>query len=573
MVAPRPVPQLLLDRARVAPTATICVVHNSADIGMRGGKPVPDHPDWRAMDTLCVVAQVAGLADQLEKAGVRRGEAVAVWADTSHTWAAIDLALLSLGAVTVGIYSSTAPAQMAQMVAHVGARWLLVDHADRHAQAQGARLPADVHVLCWTTQPETLGGQWGDPERLAARVSALDPSATATFAWTAGTTAPPRAAVLSHAAIDQAVRASSGTFPTRPGDRSLVFLPMANALQRFATYRGLWDGVEGWYAPSMAALPSTFLAARPHVLLSVPAVLDRITSEARQNAEQRGAASLYDWAVDVVAHGRRPRASWSERARARLADHLVIRRIRAGLGGHLRVIVSGGARLSPETADWFASVGIPIRQSWGMTETCAPLTLETEGAARRGSVGKPLPHTQVRVEEDGALLVRSPTLFSGYWNAPAATAAAWTTDGWFRTGDVGQIDKDGYIFLRGRTHTRLVDTIGNTIQPEAIENALTIQGVGHVVVTNRHTRPLFAMCFVDPDHPVPSARLQRAIADAVARHNRAASPSTRIEAWEVIAEPLSVADGTLTPSLGVCLPAVIAREAARLLPAPLPPAH
>ena len=547
--APHPVPRFLLDRAEQAPRATLCVVPEAMHAALPGGQPHPDLPGWWTVEVAEAARQVAGLAQALADLGVQTGDRVAIVADTSHLWAAVDLAILSLGAVTVGLYPNLPVPRLQQQLAHCGARLaILQDHRLAAHFADATRsVPLGVRVLypggatpALTPSPATVAS-------LRARVAAVDPDSPATIVYTSGTTGDSKGAVLTHRAFHHVVHHSRDAFPTRPGDRSVVFLPMAHVLQRFATYRGLVDGIEGWYAPHIAGLPDTIRAARPHVLVAVPRVLEKVRIEARKQADKRGALALFDWASAI---GSTPRtSSWRDRARFEVADRLVLRRIRRGLGGQLRAIVSGSAPLDPALARWFEGAGIPVREGWGLTETCAPATADPLHASKPGSVGKPLAGVQVRVAADGELEVASPALFSEYFDAPEATAAAFTPDGWFRTGDLGRVDADGYVWITGRKKDLLITAGGRNIAPTPIEQALHVDGVGHAVVLGDRRPYLVALLFPDADAPVPAPT--SAITAAIHTWNRSQPRHQHVVDWRWVDHPLTVESGALTPTLKV----------------------
>ena len=548
--APHPVPRFLLERAAAAPDATLCVVPDTMHAALPGGRPHPEQPGWWSVSVSEAAEQVAGLTLTLRELGVGTGDRVAVVAETSHLWAAVDLAVLSVGAVTVGLYPTLPAAGLARQLDHCGATLVVFQDAAlaaRFTEVLSARPRLVVRVLYPGGPHPALQAGRAPLSELARAIDAIDPQQPATIVYTSGTTGHSKGAVLTHAAFHHVVRHSRDAFPTRPGDRSVVFLPMAHVLQRFATYRGLVDGVEGWYTPSLAALPETIRVARPHVLVAVPRVLEKIQARARAQAEARGALSLFEWATSV---GQAPvTRSWRARARRQVADRLVLRRIRRGLGGHLRAIVSGGAALDPRLAAWFEGAGIAVREGWGLTETCAPATATPLDAPRPGSVGLPLAGVQVRSAPDGELQVASPALFTRYLDDPGATAAAFTPDGWFRTGDLGRVDPDGYVWITGRAKDLIITSGGRNIAPRPAQEALHVPGVGHVVLIGDDRPHLVALCFPDAEDPGPAPTA--ALTEAVDRWNRSQPRHSQVVRWRWVPEPLTIEAGTLTPTLKV----------------------
>jgi long-chain acyl-CoA synthetase len=275
--------------------------------------------------------------------------------------------------------------------------------------------------------------------------------------------------------------------------------------------------------------------------------LQKIRQQARARAEERGARGLFEWASSVAEQPRT--SSLRDRARHSLADRLVLKRVRRGLGGHLRVIVSGSAPLDPRLAAWFEGCGIAVREGWGLTETCAPATTGTLTEHRPGSVGRTLEGVEVRVAEDGELELRSPALFTGYLHDASATRAAFTPDGWFRTGDLGRIDADGFVWITGRKKDLIITTGGRNIAPRPIEAALTVDGIGQVVVLGDRRPFLVALFLPDPDEPGPEPRT--AIEAAVEAWNIQSPRHHQVVRWAWSPTPLSIDSGTLTPTLKV----------------------
>lgn len=552
MAHPHPVPSFLLERAARQPEATLCVVPATMQSSLPGGRPHPDQPGWWSIRVGEALQQVAGLAHTLHELGIGPGDRVAIVAETSHLWAATDLAVMSLGAITVGLYTTLPPTKLGTLLAHSSARLVIFENTQLWSRyrdvAQTVPLGARVFYEGGSVaplRPSTAPGasvQW-----LRQQIAAIDPQSPATIVYTSGTTGQSKGAVLSHAAFHHVILHSREAFPTRPGDRSVVFLPMAHVLQRFATYRGLVDGVEGWYAADIRSLPETIRTARPHILIAVPRVLQKVQQQARAKAEERGATKLFDWASAVAEQPRGP--SLRDRARHTLADRLVLKRVRRGLGDHLRVIVSGSAPLDASLAAWFEGCGIAVREGWGLTETCAPATTGTLTAHRPGSVGRALDGVSIRMADDGELLLRSPALFTEYLDDPESTATAFTADGWFRTGDLGRVDADGFVWITGRKKALLITSGGRNIAPRPIETALTVADVGHVVVFGDRRPHLVALFFADEDQPTAAPR--SAIQAAIDRWNASQPRHQQVVRWAWSDTPLTPEAGTLTPTLKV----------------------
>ncbi|MBO86063.1 MAG: hypothetical protein CL927_11955 [Deltaproteobacteria bacterium] len=547
--SPKPVPSFLLERAAREPDAVLCMVPLSMQASLPGGTAHPDHPEWCTIRVDSALHQVAGLARRLHALGVRSGDRVAIVAETSHLWAATDLAVMSIGGVTVGLYTTLPPRKLGGLLKHCSARLVIFENDAMWERYRDVieSVPLGAQVFHSGGAVEPLRPSECSSSWLHAQIAAIDPAQPAAIVYTSGTTGDSKGVVLSHAAFHHVVCESRNAVPTRPGDRSVVFLPMAHVLQRFATYRGLVDGVEGWYAPDIESLPETIRQARPHILIAVPRVLEKIRQQARARAVERSAGSLFDWASAVA---EQPRAStFRSRARHSLADRLVLKRVRSGLGGHLRVIASGSAPLDRRLAAWFEGCGIAVREGWGLTETCAPATAVPLTESRPGSVGRALDGVELRVAEDGELEVRSPALFTEYLDDAEATAAAFTHDGWFRTGDLGRIDSQGFVWLTGRKKNLIITAGGRNIAPSPIEAALRVDGVAQVVVLGDRRPFLTALFFPEAELPRPEPRT--VIQTAVDAWNAEQPPHRQVVRWRWSRRPLTIESGTLTPTLKV----------------------
>lgn len=584
------IPQLFLDRARRNPDADAFFVMDALDPA-QGGAPALAHPGWRRYSYADSRAQISELAMGLVEAGVEPGDRVAILGETSHLWVAADLAVLSVGAVTVGLYPTLTGPQLAALLEHSGAKAILIDSSALLDKLQPYfdRLPA--LLLRFALRPG-LGlpmapRRAAPPGWLDRRVAAVPEDALATLVYTSGTTGEPKGVMLHHRHFVAVVRSSEAALPLAPGDRSVVFLPLAHSLQRFALYRGLAEGVVGYFAPSIEALPVTLETARPQVLLSVPRMLEKIKSSAEATAARRGpkAARVYAWAVDIglqhaafTREGRRPPLAL--RAQRRAAEALVFRKIKAKLGGALEMVISGGAALHPEVGAWFEAIGVPVREGWGLTETCAPATTNRRERHALGTVGPAMPGVEVRVAPDGELMVRSPGNFSGYWRDPEATAAAFDADGFFYTGDLGSMDRDGFFRITGRKKDIIVTAGGKNVAPNPIEADLLGGFIGQAVVIGDERPYLVALLTLDleqaeaqaqgagwpggPEDWLSQPALRAAVAARVEATNASRAPFEQIKRWRLLARPFTVEAEEMTPSLKLRRAQIAARRAAEL---------
>jgi long-chain acyl-CoA synthetase len=461
-------------------------------------------------------------------------------------WIAADFATICVGGVTVGIYPTLRPEAVRWQLEHAEARVVVVADGDTAAALVDPPCP----VLRWDAELPP-----GDPDELRARAAAVRPEDPCAIFYTSGTTGDPKGVVVTHAAMVATCEASRDALPLRPGDRSIVYLPLAHSLQRMTVFRALFEDLEAYVCAAVTEVRDVLPVAKPSVLVAVPRVLEKILSGAANEADARGAGRVFAFAAAVARARSRVREAGARpsvglRLRAALADALVWRSIRARLGGELRVVVVGGARLDPEVGRFFHGIGLEVCEGWGLTETCAPATVNRPGALRFGSVGPPLPGVVLRLDDDGEVLVRGPTLFQGYWRDPAATAAAFTPDGFFRTGDIGRLEGN-HLRIVDRKKEILVTSGGKNIPPVNIEQRLEGGPVAQAVVFGDE-RP-YLVALLAPDSDV-AARLgpdglRAACAARVAAANRELSSFEQVKRWHVLPGPLTVEDGLLTPTL------------------------
>ncbi len=570
------VPALFLARVAQAPDAPAFHVRDAAD-PVKGGTPSAASPGWRTYTLAECRDHVSGLARRLYALGVGPGTPVAIVAETSHLWAALDLAVLSLRGVTVGLYPTLTGEQLAWQLRHCRAEVLVVEDAETAHRVQPYLHELDDLVHVFALHPDAgvpmLAPAEADAAFLQTRVEAVAPDDLATLVYTSGTTGEPKGVELTHRHFVDVLQASRRALPVEAGERSIIFLPLAHSLQRTVTYRGLMEDVQAWYC-GIPDLQDVLPLARPTLLVTVPRMLEKIKARAEAAAARRGprAARVFAWAISVGRahaflrrHGRPVPLTLA--VQHRLADRLVYRTVREKLGGSLRLVVSGGAALGVDVAEWFEAVGIRVREGWGLTETCAPATTNTLDHVRLGTVGLPLPGVRIRLAEDGEVEVSSPGNFRGYHRDPAATAAAFTPDGWFRTGDLGALDPDGFLRIVGRKKAIIVTAGGKNIAPVPIEKDIEGGLCGQAVVIGSERRFLTALLAVDEEaltalarergwsgdaaawaaHPEVQSMLQTRVDDANARRPR----FEQVKRWARLPTPLSVEQGTLTPTLKV----------------------
>lgn len=505
--------------------------------------------------------RVLALARWLRAAGVTRGERVAVLGEPDLRWIEADFATLLCGGATVGIYPTLLPEQVLWQLRHGEVRVLL------GSSDLLARLPVDalneagILVAPWDVAHPALRPQVTlTPEDLAAveaMAAEVQPSDACAILYTSGTTGEPKGVVLSHAAMLATARATQRAIPLEAGETSLIFLPLAHSLQRIVLYRGLLEEVEAWIVPRLDRVAEVLPLARPSVLATVPRMLEKVLARAEAAARSKGPRPLriFTWAMDVAREVSVHLESQTPvplglRAKALVADRLVWTKVRARMGGRLKTIVCGGARLSPEVGRAFHGMGVATCEGWGLTETCAPATLNARDDLRFGTVGRPLPGIELRLEDDGEVLVRGDGLFSGYWRAPEATAAVLDAEGWFRTGDLGRME-DGRLVIVDRKKELLVTSGGKNIAPLPLEGALEGGVFGQVVVVGDDRPYLVALFAPDPEaaRDLDTAALRDEAQRRVQALNARVPSFEQIKRFAVLDGPLTVESGLLTPTL------------------------
>ncbi len=508
---------------------------------------------WASLTWRQVEARVASTADALRALGVGPGDRVAILGNTHPYWLDADFATLCIGAVSVGIYPTLRPEAVRYQLGHSGAKVLLVE-----SQNDVVRLAPALADL-----PDLVVRRWDFPETAVdlaafrARARAVPVDAPCAVFYTSGTTGDPKGAVITHAAMLSVCLASMAPIPMKPGDRSIIFLPLAHSLQRMVAYRGLLEDVTAHFCPSIDRVAEVLPLARPSVIATVPRMLEKIKAgiEARVAASSPLRQRIF---AEAIAAGLvRSRALEEKRPvptltawKWALADRVVFRKIRERFGGNLRLFAVGGARLDPGVGRFFHAMGITVCEAWGLSETCAPATVNSPDDFRFGTVGKPLDGVELKLEPDGEVLVRGPGLFTSYWNDPVATAAAFTPDGFFRTGDIGELH-DGFLKIVDRKKELLVTSGGKNIPPVNIEKRLEGGAIGQAVVIGTDRPYLVALFAPDPDHTkgMDRAALQAAGELRVREANAHLAPFEQVKRFAWLPEPLSVDNGMLTPTL------------------------
>jgi long-chain acyl-CoA synthetase len=469
---------------------------------------------WVPLSSGDLRRNVAGTLRALQEWGVSKGDRVAILSENRPEWSIADFAILLLGAVTVPVYSTLTPEQTAYTLRDSGSSVVFVsgEHQLRKVQEilpqtqvkkivvmDRIQVASDVAASCalmdrfMAQGPLTLDPQ---TERLARTIQ---PDDLATIIYTSGTTGVSKGAMLTHGNMASNIAFSLRDFDMHPGHISISFLPLSHVTARHVDFSMMYHGVTLAYCPFIENLSETLLEVQPTVCVSVPRVYEKIYAKTEMTARGFPKRKIYNWALsvgrankEVALAGKIPTsASW------KLANKLVFAKIREGMGGRVETFISGGAPLGRELAEWFADMGIRIHEGYGLTETSPVIAVNTPVNHRIGTVGKVLDNVEVRIAEDGEILVRGPSIFKGYWNRPEETQNAFQ-DGWFKTGDIGNLDADGFLSVTDRKKELIKTSGGKFIAPQPIENSLKLNPfVGTPVVVGDKRK--FAFVVISPN--------------------------------------------------------------------------
>ena len=560
------------------------------------------HGDFVPLDFEESRRKAFALAAALRARGLEAGDRVGLLADVRQEWTNCDFSNLLARLVTVGIYPTSTPDQVEYILRHSEAKLLIIDTPDRLAALNpilercpditevalmDGPVPADLNIpgmllADLVAQGEALLQEHGE-EPIVSEAGKARSDDIITLVYTSGTTGQPKGAVLTHGNLFHVCESVTDLFPYDETDRGLVYLPLAHILQRYVTYLGLRIGSVGYYVSDLKRLPQAMLAAQPTILAAVPRVLEKIHGKAQGTAEQLSGVRrrIFDWAFRIgheaaALERRGERATGWLAMRHRVADRLVLSKVREKLGGCVKLIISGGAPLAPHLSEWFHAAGILVVEGYGLTETSAPATTNTPDTYRFGTVGRAIPGTDIRIAEDGEIEIRGPGVFSGYFKAPDATASAFTSDGFFRSGDIGTLDSEGFLRITDRKKNIIITAGGKNIGPGKLENLLKEhQLIGQAMVYGDRKPYLVCLLSLDPDDAPAWAEAEgieeRSLASLASHpkvlgalgahvdHVNTLLPSFEsLKYWDVVDVPFLPENGYLTPTLKLKRRAILA---------------
>jgi long-chain acyl-CoA synthetase len=527
-----------------------------------------------------LVARVRRTAKGLIAAGIDAGDRVALMAHTRLEWVVVDLATVAAGAATVPIYDTSSAEQVQWIIGNSGSRLAVVETPQMRAtfEAIAPDVPACTQVVTidegGLDELDRLGEDVPDAV-LDERIAGLTPSTLATIVYTSGTTGRPKGCVLTHGNLQTNVQQNIDAIgpALQPNETALLFLPLAHSMTKANALFGLATGTRAAFATDIAHLPEELAMVRPTLICAVPRIFEKVFNSGRTHAHADRKGLVFDRSVDVAIRWSRERTAgrvrpWTAAAHAVFAK-LVYGKVRAAMGGQLRLAFSGGAPLGERLTHFFAGIGLDVYEGYGLTETSPTLTVNRPGAWKPGTVGRPVAGTTIRIADDGEILAKGPQVFAGYWCDDEATAAVFDDEGWFRTGDIGEIDDDGFVRITGRKKELLVTAAGKNVAPAPLEDRLRAHELISQAIVIGDGRPFIAVLLtldeaavaqwadlhghrdVAVERVAEHPSLRRAIQDAIDDTNRSVSRAESIRTYAILPRDLSIEAGELTPTLKV----------------------
>ena len=536
---------------------------------------VREEAGWREVSWREASGAVDELAAGFLALGIEKGDRVAILSRTRVEWTLCDYALASIGAVSVPIYPTSSAIECAYILGNAGARVVVCEDAEQYAKVAPVRaeLEALDHIVAIEGSPGSAvsldalreRGRAHASERpgaVAALRSGIAETDVLTILYTSGTTGPPKGCVITQRhfwAMVRMVRKVPGLF--EDGDRALLYLPLAHNFARLVQHLGTDVGFTIAFCPDLAAIARSLVEVRPTIFPSVPRPFEKMYAAVQAAfAEATGIKRrLVDGALSAGAQASQCRLEGRRyppalRLRLALADRLVFSRVRARLGGSIRLAFSGGAPLAREVAEFFDCLGILVLEGYGLTECTTASHLNRPDRYRFGTVGPPLPGVEAKLAEDGEVLLRGENVFAGYYGDEKATLETLTEDGWLKTGDVGSIDEDGFLTIIDRKKDIIITAGGKNVSPQNVENALKASRyVSQALVLGDRRPYLTALLTVDRDEVAKATgsdeEAHALVEQAVADVNRSLGRVEQIKRFAILDRDFLAEEGELTPTL------------------------
>ena len=535
---------------------------------------------WQSVTAREVDEEVRATAKGLIAAGIQIGDRVAIMARTRYEWTILDFAIWYAGAVVVPIYDTSSAEQIDWILNDSATVGIIVETPALRELVQTVQPAHTKHV--WTMTEDVLavlrnaGAQVSDDE-IERRRAALGPDTLATLIYTSGTTGKPKGVSLTHgnflAECGNVVQGASDLF-LKPGGSTLLFLPVAHVFGRMVQIGAINSGLHlAHCSDPVGRLPFDLASFKPTFVLAVPRIFEKIYNGAEARAEAAGKGKIFRKAAEVA-------IAYSEAMDKKgisplltlkhgLFDKLVYSKIRAGMGGRVEAAISGGAPLGVRLGHFYRGAGVTILEGYGLTETTAGATLNLTGAHRVGSVGRPIPGTSIKIAEDGEVLIRGAIVMRGYWQNDVANTEVFDSEGWFKSGDLGKLDEEGFLYIVGRKKELIVTAGGKNVAPAVLEDRLRAHPlVSQCMVVGDNQPFIAALVTIDQDalkgwvtnhkkegasmadlanDPDLIAVVQTAVDDA----NKAVSKAESIRKFTILTTDFTIAGGHLTQKLSV----------------------
>jgi long-chain acyl-CoA synthetase len=559
---------LLVDRVKATPQLALFAV--------------PDGDGWRDITAADFHKQVLALAKGFVAAGIEPGDKVGFIARTTYDWTLVDFALFFAGAVMVPVYETSSPSQVGWILTDSGAIACITESADHSARLDEVRADLPLIRSTWEMARGDLdkliaGGKDVTDEEIERRRNLANGADIATLIYTSGSTGRPKGCVLTHSNFVELTRNSGKALAevvAKPGASTLLFITTAHIFARFISILNIHAGVKTGHQPDTKQLLPALGSFKPTYLLAVPRVFEKVYNSAEQKAEAGGKGKIFRAAAHTaVEHSTLlqdgKKVPFITKMKFKLFDRLVYSKLRTAMGGNVEYAVSGSAPLGPRLGHFFHSLGVTILEGYGLTETTAPATVNLATKSKIGTVGPVLPGVGIRLGEDDEIQVRGINVFKEYWRNPEATAQAFDGD-WFKTGDIGTFDEEGFLKITGRKKEIIVTAGGKNVAPAALEDPIRANPiVGQVVVVGDQKPFISALITLDSEmlptwlanndlpgdmslgdaakNPAVRAEVQRAIDHA----NKSVSRAESIRKFTILENEWTEASGHLTPKMSI----------------------
>jgi long-chain acyl-CoA synthetase len=534
--------------------------------------------------------KVLGIFENYQKMGISQGDRVCILSQTRSEWNIADMANLCSGVITVPIYQSNTLEDVAYLLEHSTPKLVFAEDESQVNKLQEAfkitKHPVPVVFFDSSTpskegltlisfdQFSRMTGNPKSSQELKQIAQSLSPDSVATIVYTSGTTGKPKGVVLSHSNVAAELRAIIETFDLSAEDRALSFLPLAHILGRVESLTGIFAGWQTAFAESLNTLSQNLMEVRPTILISVPRIYEKVYSKIQNDVASAPALKqkIFNWSVGI---GRQIARLRSEQkpiplplsAKYQIADRLVFSKVKSKMGGRIKMTVSGGAPLAAELCEFFHACGIKILEGYGLTETSAACAVNLVDDYRFGTVGKPLGDSEFKIAPDGEIMVRGSVVFKEYYRDAESTKTVITPDGWFMTGDIGEITERGFLKITDRKKEIIVTSAGKNIAPQKIENLLKSHRfisqamvcgdkqkyLGALITLNQEDLTQWAkssgIAFANYDELLAEDTVVDLIAEKVKLVNSHLPSFETIKKFKILPREFTIESGELTPSL------------------------